>query len=86
MSTLTLVNATVLMRLDYCNSIHIEVCTLNALSNANSPIRSNLFFLRSKYGINFQTHSLTHCIKVITTVEPLDCQSNCLIEQLRIVL
>ena len=43
-------------------------------------------FFRSKYGINFQSHSLTHCIKVVTTVEQLDSQSNCLIEQLRILL
>ena len=64
----------------------VEVCTLNALSNANSPMGSNLSFLRSKYGINFQSHSLAHCIKVATTVEQLDSQSNCLIEQLRILL
>ena len=63
-----------------------EVCTLNALSKANSLIGSNLSFLRSKYGINFQTHSLAHCIKVATTVEQLDSQSNCLIEQLRTLL
>ena len=43
-------------------------------------------FLRSKYGINFQSHSLAHCIKVATTVEQLDSQSNCLIEHLRILL
>ena len=36
-----------------------------------------------QYGINFQSHSLAHCIKVATTVEQLDSQSNCLIEQLR---
>ena len=64
----------------------VQVCTLNALSNANSPVGSNLSFLRSKYGINFQSHSLTHCIKVTTTVEKTDNQSNFLIEQLRIVL
>ena len=29
---------------------------------------------------------LAHCIKVATTVEQLDSQSNCLIEQLRILL
>ena len=45
----------------------VEFCTLNALSNANSPMGSNLSFLRSKYGINFQSHSLAHCIKVATT-------------------
>ena len=67
------------------NSI-VEVCTLNALSNANSPMRSNLSFLRSKYGIKFQSHSLAHCIKVATTVEQLDSQSNCLIEELQILL
>ena len=67
------------------NSI-VEVCTLNALSNANSPKGSNLSFLRSKYGINFQSHTLAHCIKVATTVEQLHSQSNCLIEQLRILL
>ena len=61
-----------------------EVCTLNALFNANSPMRSKLSFLRSKYGINFQSHSLAHCIEVATTVEKLDSQSNCLIEHLRI--
>ena len=65
----------------------VEVCTLNALSNANSPMGSNLSFLRSKYGINFQSHSLAHSIKVATTVEEqLDSQSNCLIEQLWILL
>ena len=64
----------------------VEVCTLNALSNAYSPIKSNLSLLRSKYGINFQSHSLAHCIKVAPTVEKLDSQSNCLIEQLRILL
>ena len=31
----------------------VQVCTLNALSNANSPMVSNFFFLRFKYGINF---------------------------------
>ena len=64
----------------------VEGCTLNALHNSNSPIGSNLSFLRSKYGINFQPHSVVHCIKVATTVEQLDSQSNCLIEQLRILL
>ena len=64
----------------------VRACTLNALSNANSPMGSNLSFLRSKYGINFQSYSLAHCIKVATTVEQLDSQSNCLIEQLRILL
>ena len=64
----------------------VEVCTLDALSNANSPVESNLSFLRSKYGINFQSHSLAHCIQVATTVERPDNQSNCLIEQLRILL
>ena len=64
----------------------VEVCTLNALSNANSPMGSNLSFLRSKYEINFQSHSLAHCIKVVTKVKQLDSQSNCLIEQLRILL
>ena len=64
----------------------VEVCTLNALSNANSSLGSNLSFLRSKNGINFQSHSLAHCFKVATSVEQLDSQSNCLIEQLRIVL
>ena len=47
---------------------------------------SNLSFLRSKYGINFQSHNLAHCIKVSTTVEQLYSQSNCLIEQLRFLL
>ena len=64
----------------------VEVCTLDALSNANSPMGSNLSFLRSKYGINFQIHSLAHCIQVATIVEQPDNQSNCLIEQLRILL
>ena len=64
----------------------VEVCTLNALSNANSPMGSNVSLLRSKYGINFQSHSLAHCITVATTVEHLDSQSNCLIEKLRILL
>ena len=64
----------------------VEVCTLNALSNANSDMGSNLSLLRSKYGIHFQSHSLAHCIKVVTTVKQLDSQSNCLIEQLRILL
>ena len=43
-----------------------EVCTLNALSNANSHMGSNLSFLRSKYGISFQSHTLEHFIKVAT--------------------
>ena len=47
---------------------------------------SNLFILRTKYGINFQSHGLAHCIKVATTVEQPDNQSNCHIEQLRILL
>ena len=47
---------------------------------------SNLSFLRFKYGINFQSHSLAHCSKVTTTVEQLDSQSNCHIEQLQILL
>ena len=47
----------------------VKVCTLNALSNANSPMGSNLSLLRSKYGINFQSHSLAPYIKVATTVE-----------------
>ena len=64
----------------------VEVCTLNALSNANSLLGSNLSFLRSKYGINLQSHSLAHCIKVATTVEQLDSQSNCLIERFLILL
>ena len=46
----------------------VDVCTLNALSNANSPMGSNLSFLRSKY----ESYSLAHCIKVATTVEQLD--------------
>ena len=58
----------------------VEVCTLNALSDANSYVVSNL---RSENGINFQSHSLAHCMKVATTVEQLDRQSDCLIEQLR---
>ena len=33
---------------------------------------SNVSLLRSKYGINFQSHSLAHCITVATTVEHLD--------------
>ena len=64
----------------------VEVYTLNALSNANSPMGSNLSFLRSKYEINFHSHSLAYCIKVATTVEQLDSQSNCLIEQIRNIL
>ena len=47
---------------------------------------SNLSFLRSKYGINFHSHSLAHCTKVATTVEQLDTQANGLIEELRILL
>ena len=39
-----------------------------------------------KYGINFKSHGLAHCIKVATAVEQPDSQSNCLIEQLRILL
>ena len=60
----------------------VEDCKLNAFSNANSPMGSNLAFLRSKYGINFQSHSLSHCIKMATTVEQLlvDSQSNYLID------
>ena len=64
----------------------VEGCTLNVLHNPNSPIRSNLSFLRFKYCIHFQQHSLAHCINVATSVEQLDSQSNCLIEQLRILL
>ena len=65
----------------------VEVCTLSALSNVNFPMGSNLsFFLRSKFGIIFQSNSLAHCIKVATTVEQLDSQSKCLIEQLRTLL
>ena len=64
----------------------VAVCTLNALSNANFPMGTNLSFLRSKYGINFQSHTLAHCIKVATTVEQPDSQSNSLIEELRISL
>ena len=37
---------------------------------------SNVSLLRSKYRINFQSHSLAHCTKVATTVEQLDSQSN----------
>ena len=58
---------------------------MNDFHNANSPMGSNLSFLRSKSGINFQSHSLARCIKVCTTVEQLDSQSNYLIEQLRIL-
>ena len=47
---------------------------------------SNLSFLRSKCEINFHSHSLAHCIKVATTVEQLDSQAICLIDQLRILL
>ena len=47
---------------------------------------SNLSFFRSKYGINFQSHSLAHCIKVATIAKQLHIQSNCLIEQLWIIL
>ena len=47
--------------------------------NANSPIGSNLSFLRYKYGINFQSHSLAHCLNVATSVEQLHSQCNCLI-------
>ena len=47
---------------------------------------SNFSFLRYKYEINFHSHSLAHCIKVATTVDQLDSQSNCLIEQLQILL
>ena len=67
----------------------VKACTLNALSNANSPMGCNLSFLRSKYGINFQSHSLAHCIKGAEsahTVEQLDSQSNCVIEQIQILL
>ena len=51
------------------------------------PLWDHMYlFLRSKYGINFQSHSLARCIKVAITIEQLDSQSNCLIEQLRILL
>ena len=40
----------------------------------------------SKYGNNFQSHNLKYCINVATSVEQLDSQSKCLIEQLRILL
>ena len=55
-----------------CHNGIVEVCTLNAFSNANSHMGSNLSLLCSKYKINFQPHSLAHCIKVATTVEQLD--------------
>ena len=67
-------------------NVIVEACVLNALHNANSPMGSNLSFLRSKYSINFQSHSSAHCINVATSVEQLDNQSTCLIEQLRILL
>ena len=67
-------------------NVIVEACVLNALHNANSPMGSNLSCLRSKYSINFQSHSSAHCINVATSVEQLDNQSNCLIEQLRILL
>ena len=48
---------------------------LNALSNANSPMGFNLLFLRSKYGINFQSHSLAQeiltCIPQGSILGPL---------------
>ena len=62
----------------------VEVCTLNALSNANSLMGSNLSFLRYNYGNNSQSQSLAHCIKMATIVDKLDSQSNCFFEQLRI--
>ena len=64
-------------------NVIVEACVLNALHNSNSPMGSNLSFLRSKYSINFQSHSSAHCINVATSVEQLDNQSNCLIKQLR---
>ena len=79
----------ILRFLCYKLKIHIgifETYAMNALHNANSPMGSKMFFLHSKYGINFQSHSLAHCIKVATTVEQLHSVSNCLIEQLRITL
>ena len=51
----------------YYNGI-VEVCTLNARSNANSPMGSILSLLRSKYD-NSLSHSFAHCIKMATTVE-----------------
>ena len=59
---------------------------MNAPHNANSLMGSNLSFLRSEYGINFQSHSLAHCIKVAISVQQLGSQSKCLIEQLWILL
>ena len=44
------------------------------------PLGFNSTFLRFKFGINFQSHSLAHCVKVATTVEQLDSQTKCLIE------
>ena len=64
----------------------VLVCTFNALYNAKSPMESNLPFLRFKFKINFQSHSLAYCIKVTTAVEQLDSQSSSLIEQLWILL
>ena len=63
----------------------VEVCTLNALSNANSLCHPICPFcvLNMEY---FHSHSLAPCIKVATTIEQLGSQSNCLIEQLRISL
>ena len=48
----------------------------------------NIFYGNECMNFNFQSHtcSLAHCIKVATTVEQLDSQSNSLIEQLRILL
>ena len=60
----------------------VEVGTMHALHSDNSHMESNLSLSRSKYGTNFQSHSLAHCIKVATTVEQLDSQSNCLFKQL----
>ena len=68
-------------------------CVLNGMSLLRSKYgisflhsKYGMSCLRSKYGINFQSHNLAHCNKVATTVEQLDSQSKCHIEQLRILL
>ena len=64
--------------------ISFRTCYTNP--NFDFPYVRSYSLRRDTYEINFQSHSLAYCIKMATTVEQLDSQSNCLIEQLRIIL
>ena len=53
----------------------VEVCTFNALSNANSPMGSNLSFLRSKYGINLQSNCLIEQLRIYYDLDVMNMLS-----------